>query len=193
MSDPAVGGVPLDNGDVRLSGLLVGPWMTVPSVWKRDPWQAQSHVRSALVKSRGYERTLHGIRQAIRYSRIDVVAALGLAIFVNGAILILAAAAFHGRGMGDVGIEDAYQLLAPALGTGAASTLFAVALLASGHDDQTVRLWNAKSGQSVTVLKGHMDKVLAIAFSPQATLLASASRDETIRVWDVPQMKKGMP
>jgi manganese transport protein len=57
-----------------------------------------------------------------------------MATFVNGAILILAASTFHAQGAGEVGIEDAYRLLAPALGAGAASTLFAVALLASGQN-----------------------------------------------------------
>ncbi len=74
------------------------------------------YLHSALVKSRAYERTVQGIRQAIRYSRIDVVVALTLAIFVNAAILILAASAFHGRGMDEVSIEDAYQLLGPRAG-----------------------------------------------------------------------------
>jgi len=92
------------------------------------------YLHSALVKSRRYERSEQGMRQAIKFSRLDVMIALSLAIFVNGAILILAASTFHGKGLGEVGIEDAYQLLAPALGAGVASTLFAVALLAAGQN-----------------------------------------------------------
>lgn len=92
------------------------------------------YLHSALVQSRAYPRTLPGRRQAIRFATIDLVLALSLAIFINGAILVLAASAFHGSGAQDVGLEDAYHLLAPALGTGVASTLFAVALLASGQN-----------------------------------------------------------
>ena len=92
------------------------------------------YLHSAMVRSRRYDRTASGLRQAIRFSRIDVVAALALAVFVNAAILMLAASTFHGRGLGEVGIEDAYQLLAPALGVGTASILFAVALLAAGQN-----------------------------------------------------------
>jgi manganese transport protein len=113
------------------------------------------YLHSALVKSRAYARTTQGIRQAIRYSRIDVIAALSLAIFVNGAILVLAAATFHGRGL-EVGIEDAYQLLAPALGTGMASTLFAVALLASGQNSS---ITGTLAGQ--IVLEGFTDLRIA--------------------------------
>ena len=61
--------------------------------------------------------------------------ALSFAIFVNASILVLAAATFHGQGLSEaIGIEEAYRLLAPTLGAGAASTLFAVALLASGQN-----------------------------------------------------------
>jgi manganese transport protein len=92
------------------------------------------YLHSSIVQSRQYERSEQGKRQAIRFSRLDVIGALAIATFVNGAILVLAASTFHGKGLGEVGLEDAYQLLAPALGAGAASTLFAVALLAAGQN-----------------------------------------------------------
>lgn len=92
------------------------------------------YLHSAMVQSRVHGRRYEDLRQAIRFSRMDVAIALAVATFVNAAILILAAASFHGRGLGEIGLDDAYQLLAPALGTGAASTLFAVALLASGQN-----------------------------------------------------------
>jgi manganese transport protein len=92
------------------------------------------YLHSALVRGRHDERTSVGIREAIRFARIDVVAALTLAILVNAGIVILAAATFHGHGLRDLGLEDAYRLLAPSLGTGMASTLFAVALLAAGQN-----------------------------------------------------------
>lgn len=74
------------------------------------------YLHSALVTSRRPDRTQTGIRQALRYSRFDVVGALGFAIFVDAAILILAAAAFHGRGLSDLGIRisSSHRRSAPA-------------------------------------------------------------------------------
>lgn len=93
------------------------------------------YLHSAIVQTRRYTRTEAGLREAIRFSVADIVVALSFAIFINASILILAAATFHGRGLTEVvGIEEAYRLLTPALGAGAASTLFAVALLASGQN-----------------------------------------------------------
>jgi manganese transport protein len=93
------------------------------------------YLHSSIIQTRAFERSETGMREAIRFSTIDVVVALTLAIFVNASILILAAATFHAGGMTEVvGIEEAHRLLAPALGVGAASTVFAVALLASGHN-----------------------------------------------------------
>jgi manganese transport protein len=93
------------------------------------------YLHSSIVQTRRYDRSEAGLREAIRFSVADIVIALGFAIFINASILILAAAAFHARGMAEVvGIEEAYRLLTPALGLGAASTLFAVALLASGQN-----------------------------------------------------------
>jgi manganese transport protein len=92
------------------------------------------YLHSSLVQTRRFEGTDAGIREAIRFSTIDLVTALTLAIFVNAAILILAAATFHRHGLTEVvGIEQAYQLLTPTLGAGAA-TFFAIALLASGQN-----------------------------------------------------------
>jgi manganese transport protein len=76
-----------------------------------------------------------GRREAIKFATIDSSVALMFALFINGAILVLAAAAFHWSGHQDVAeIQDAYKLLSPLLGVGAASILFAVALLASGQN-----------------------------------------------------------
>ena len=93
------------------------------------------YLHSAIVQTRQYERTDAGRRQAVKYATWDSTIALSLALFVNAAILILAASAFHTTGQTEVAeIQDAYQLLAPTLGVGLASTLFAVALLASGQN-----------------------------------------------------------
>ena len=93
------------------------------------------YLHSALVQTRRYAKTDDGKRDAIRHATIDSTAALLLALFVNGAILVLAASTFHVAGHTQVAeIQEAYKLLATLLGAGAASTLFALALLASGQN-----------------------------------------------------------
>jgi manganese transport protein len=85
------------------------------------------------VQTRKFERDTEGRRSAIRFATADSTIALMLALFVNAAILIVAAAVFHANGQTDVAeIEQAYALMSPLLGVGIASVLFAVALLASG-------------------------------------------------------------
>jgi manganese transport protein len=91
------------------------------------------YLHSSIVQTRAYPRTDTGRRSALRWAVTDSTIALMLALFINASILILAAAVFHAHGRTDVQeIEQAYELLAPMLGVGIASTLFAVALLASG-------------------------------------------------------------
>ena len=84
------------------------------------------------VADRSAEESAAGRREAVRYAFIDSTIALTFALFINAAILIVAAAAFHTRGHTEVAeIQHAYQLLTPLLGAGA-SAVFAIALLASG-------------------------------------------------------------
>jgi manganese transport protein len=91
------------------------------------------YLHSSIVQTRAYKRNDEGRRDAIKWATLDSTIALMLALFVNAAILIVAAAAFHTSGHADVAeIGQAYELLSPLLGLGIASTLFAVALLASG-------------------------------------------------------------
>lgn len=93
------------------------------------------YLHSSIVQTRSFDRTESGKREAVLFATIDSTVALMLAMFVNGAILILAASTFHVAGMtGIAEIQDAHRLLAPVLGAGIASTLFAVALLASGQN-----------------------------------------------------------
>ena len=91
------------------------------------------YLHSSIVQTRKYEQNSAGKREAIKFATIDSTVALMFALFINAAILIVSAAAFHTRGQHGVAeIQDAYKLLSPALGVGVASTVFAVALLASG-------------------------------------------------------------
>src|SRR5712675_2847599 len=93
------------------------------------------YLHSSIVQTRKYEQTAGGKREAIKFATIDSTVALMFALFINGAILILAASAFHWSGHEDVAsIQEAYKLLSPLMGVGVASILFAVALLASGQN-----------------------------------------------------------
>ena len=105
------------------------------------------YLHSSIVQTRKYEQTPGGRREAIKFATIDSTVALMFALFINGAILILAASAFHWSGHQDVAsIQDAYKLLSPLMGVGVASILFAVALLASG---QNATLTGTLAGQIV--------------------------------------------
>jgi manganese transport protein len=105
------------------------------------------YLHSSIVQTRKYVDTYESKREAIRFATIDSSAALMFALFINAAILVMSAATFHGTGHEDVAdISDAYQLLSPLLGSGAASVLFAVALLCSG---QNATLTGTLAGQIV--------------------------------------------
>jgi manganese transport protein len=93
------------------------------------------YLHSSLVQTRDFGASGRDRREAIRYAVFDSTVALGIALFINAAILILGAAAFHTRGLHNVAeISDAYKLLSPVLGVSLASTVFACALLASGQN-----------------------------------------------------------
>jgi manganese transport protein len=93
------------------------------------------YLHSSIVQSRNYPRTPDGRREALHMANVDSALALTIALFVNAAILVVAAAVFHRSGHFEVAaIEDAYKLLSPLVGVVGASTLFAVALLASGQN-----------------------------------------------------------
>ncbi|MEO6903920.1 MAG: Nramp family divalent metal transporter [Bacteroidia bacterium] len=111
------------------------------------------YLHSSLVQTRKIERTPAGIKEAIKFNFIDTAIALNLALFVNAAILILAAAAFFNTGRTEVSeIQDAYKLLEDILGTHLAPTLFAVALIAAG---QSSTLTGTLSGQ--IVMEGYLN------------------------------------
>jgi manganese transport protein len=93
------------------------------------------YLHSSVVQTRNYEQSSAGKSEAIKFATIDSSVALMFALFINAAILIVAAATFHSHGQHDVAeIQDAYKLLSPTLGVPIASALFAFALLASGQN-----------------------------------------------------------
>jgi manganese transport protein len=105
------------------------------------------YLHSSIVQTRKYADTFDGKREAIRFASIDSAVALMSALFINAAILIMAAATFHGTRYESVAdIADAYKLLSPLLGTTLASALFAIALLCSG---QNATLTGTLAGQIV--------------------------------------------
>jgi manganese transport protein len=111
------------------------------------------YLHSSIVQTRAFGSSTRDRREAVRYAIFDSTLALGFALFINAAILILGAAAFHTRGLHNVAeIADAYKLLSPVLGASLASTLFACALLASG---QNSTLTGTLAGQ--IVMEGFLD------------------------------------
>jgi manganese transport protein len=111
------------------------------------------YLHSSIVQTRAFGLETRQRREALRFAVLDSNLALGFALFINAAILILGAAAFHTRGMHEVAeISDAYKLLTPVLGASFASTLFACALLASG---QNSTLTGTLAGQ--IVMEGFLD------------------------------------
>lgn len=92
------------------------------------------YLHSSIVQTRAFEPTIKKKREAIKFNTIDSTVALWFALLINAGILIVAAATFHTSGNHDVTeIQDAYKLLSPLLGVGAASAIFGFALLASGQ------------------------------------------------------------
>jgi manganese transport protein len=93
------------------------------------------YLHSSIVQTRRYAEDAEGKREAVRFAFIDSTVALTFALFINGAILVVAAATFHRAGYHGVAeIQDAYHLLTPLLGVTGASAVFALALLASGQN-----------------------------------------------------------
>ncbi len=144
------------------------------------------YLHSSIVQTRAYPRTPSGRRDAIRFATIDSTVALMLALFINGGLLVLAAAAFHGKH--EVAeIQEAYHLLDGVLGVTFAGTLFAVALLASG---QNSTITGTLAGQ--IVMEGFMNLRLPawlrrlvtrlIAVVPAVVIIGIYGEEETTKL-----------
>jgi manganese transport protein len=138
------------------------------------------YLHSSIVQTRAFGVSAGDRREALHYAVFDSTLALGFALFVNAAILILGAAAFHTHGLHNVAeISDAYKLLSPMLGVSVASTLFACALLASG---QNSTLTGTLAGQIVMEgflnirLKPWLRRLItrALAITPAALVIGFA-------------------
>ncbi len=143
------------------------------------------YLHSALVQTRRFNLDQAGKAEAIRFSTLDSTIALTLALLVNAAILVLAAATFHSSGHTEIAeIQDAYRLMAPLLGAPLAAIVFALALLFSG---QNSTLTGTLAGQ--IVMEGFLDMRLApwlrrlltrlLAILPAALVIAIAGEAAT--------------
>ena len=135
LSQPAIGDIA--RGFLPTSEVVTNPAMLYIAIGiiGATVMPHNLYLHSSIVQTRRYVRDAPGRKEAIKYATLDSTVALFLALFINASILILAAATFHQSGRTDVAeIQDAHALLAPMLGVGAASTLFAIALLASGQN-----------------------------------------------------------
>lgn len=111
------------------------------------------YLHSSLVQTRSFRRNEDGIKKALRFNLIDSAVALNLALFVNAAILILAASSFFTKGMNNVTeIQDAHRLLEPMLGSALAPILFAISLIAAG---QSSTITGTLAGQ--VVMEGYLN------------------------------------
>jgi manganese transport protein len=142
------------------------------------------YLHSSIVQTRAFGSGVRDKREALRFAVIDSNLALSIALFINAAILVLAAAAFHTHGFHDVAeISSAYKLLSPVLGVSLASTIFACALLASG---QNSTLTGTLAGQ--IVMEGFLDIRLrpwlrrlitrAVAIIPAVLVIAIAGESK---------------
>ena len=134
LSHPPIGGVL--RGFIPSTQVVTNPAMLYVAVGilGATVMPHNLYLHSSIVQTRKYEETSEGKKEAVKFAFIDSTIALSFALFINAAILIVAAATFHTSGHSDVAeIQDAYKLLTPLLGAGA-STMFALALLASGQN-----------------------------------------------------------
>src|SRR5687767_5729321 len=132
LSKPSVSGILL--GFIPSAQVVTNPAMLYISmgILGATVMPHNLYLHSSIVQTRQYEQTIEGKKEAVKFSFIDSTVALSFALFINAAILIVAAATFNKTGRTEIAeIQDAYLLLTPLLGAGA-STVFALALLASG-------------------------------------------------------------
>jgi manganese transport protein len=129
--------MPILNGLIPRQQIMFNPSMLyiAISILGATVMPHNLYLHSSIVQTRAYERNETGKKMAVKFAAIDSTVALTFAFFINAAILILAGATFHKTGhQGVADIMEAHKLLAPLLGATLASTLFAVALLASGQN-----------------------------------------------------------
>lgn len=158
------------------------------------------YLHSSIVLTRQFKRTKEGKKEAIKFSLIDSTFSLSIAFLINSAILILGAAAFYGTNLNVSEIEAAYKLLSPTLGVGIASTLFAIALLASG---QNATITGTISGQIVMEgfinlrispwLRRLITRLLAVIPAFLVTWLAGSKGTGELLLWSQVVLSLALP
>ena len=143
------------------------------------------YLHSSIVQTRNYKKNTTGKREAIKFATIDSSLALMFALFINAAILILAASVFHWSDHQEVAeIQDTYKLLTPLLGVPVASAVFIIALLASG---QNSTLTGTLAGQIIMEgfinirLKPWLRRIItrALAIVPAICVIGYFGEDKT--------------
>lgn len=188
ISKPEIGAVM--SGLIPSSGIIVNPEMLFIAIGilGATVMPHNLYLHSSIVQTRNYERNVEGKKEAIRFSTIDSNLALFIAFFINAAILIVAASVFHRTGNNEVAeISDAYLLLSPLLGVSLASTVLAVALLASG---QNSTLTGTLAGQIIMEgflnikLKPWLRRLITrlIAIAPAFIVTVISGEDGTARL-----------
>jgi manganese transport protein len=156
------------------------------------------YLHTSLVQTRASDPSPEGKRQAIKFNTIDTIVALGAAFFVNAAILVLAGAVFHGTAHEGVAeLQDAYKLLSPLMGASVASTLFAVALLASG---QSSTITGTLAGQIVMEgflnirIKPWLRRLITRSFAiiPAMILISMSGGKNTVQLLIISQVVLSM-
>ncbi len=188
MAKPSITGVLL--GFVPSTAIVTNPEMLYISIGilGATVMPHNLYLHSSIVQTRAIEPTPEGKRQAIKFATIDSTVALMFALFINGAILVLAAAAFHNTGHRDVAeIQDAFHLLDGVLGVTGAGIVFAIALLASG---QNSTLTGTLAGQ--IVMEGFLEFRMkpwarrlitrALAIIPAVIVIGIYGEKETTRL-----------
>lgn len=154
------------------------------------------YLHSSIVQTRRYGRGRADIKAAVRFNTVDTIVALGLAFFVNAAILILAAAVFFRNGTEVEELEQAYELLSPALG-GASATCFAVALLCAG---QSSTITGTLAGQIVMEgflrirVKPWLRRVItrSLAIVPALIVISATGGKDTVQLLVISQVVLSM-
>jgi manganese transport protein len=156
------------------------------------------YLHTSLVQTRAHDKSIEGTRDAITFNTIDTILSLGAAFFVNAAILVVAAAAFHARGYTEVAeLQEAHKLLAPLLGAPIAATAFAVALLASG---QSSTITGTLAGQIVMEgflnirIKPWLRRLItrSLAIIPALILISASGGKNTVQLLVVSQVVLSM-
>jgi predicted NACHT family NTPase len=139
-----------------------------------DPSNASIHIQRAtiLIKQQAYQQALSALEQARRLNATQLEELLLIPTFDPTKLTLHRTLAGHTKDVNTIAISPDGKILA------------------SGSDDNTIKLWELPSGRELHILIGHTDPVWSVAFSPDGKTLASGSADNTIKLWELPSGRK---